>query len=330
MPTAAQLISVIRFHLHELKARNAHHDFEHLCRHLTRLRVYSNILPATGPVSAGGDGGRDFETFSAFVLPHRGAGSEFSKRSSGSRKVAFGCSLQEEIERKIQSDVVTIVNTGAVDEIVYFCEANLAISKRRQLQDRASAHKNVVLQIFDGEAIAELLGDRDTFWIAQEYLRTPGELFPQSAGDPDFYKESLKRWKDRTPMPFSQAGLVEIRCGLRWATTHDDARQDALFWMTRLERYIEADTPRVMRRVAIYELAVASLLAKGEMTSKLGLMDDYYSDLEEWVRIADLQDAATLLLYSFGAWSTGRLAIEPERLVHWRSRLVDCLDANIT
>jgi hypothetical protein len=85
-----------------------------------------------------------------------------------------------------------------------------------------------------------------------------------------------------------------------------------------------------MRRVAIYELAVASLLAKGEMTSKLGLMDDYYSDLEEWVRIADLQDAATLLLYSFGAWSTGRLAIEPERLVHWRSRLVDCLDANIT
>jgi hypothetical protein len=167
MPTTAQLISVIRFHLHELKARNAHHDFEHLCRHLTRLRVYSNVLPATGPVGAGGDAGRDFETFSTFAVPLPGSEAAFFGRSSGRRKVAFGCSLQKKIETKIASDVASIMRGGAVDEIVYFCEQDLAVSRRHRLQNRANAQKGVALQIFDGQAIAELLSDPDTFWIAK-------------------------------------------------------------------------------------------------------------------------------------------------------------------
>ncbi|MEE8270693.1 MAG: hypothetical protein V3R98_03030, partial [Alphaproteobacteria bacterium] len=82
------MISVIRFNISELKARNAHHDFEHLCRHLARLRVYSNVLPATGPVGAGGDAGRDFETFKTSSAWPLTAGSTFAERSSGSRKVA--------------------------------------------------------------------------------------------------------------------------------------------------------------------------------------------------------------------------------------------------
>lgn len=144
-PTSAQL----RFHLSELGSRDAHHEFEHLARHLARARIYSNILPATGPVSAGGDGGRDFETFrTGIALPV--AGSLFSAHLSRDRAVAFACSLEKRIERKIRGDVEKIVATGKVDEIIYFCEANLAIAKRRELVTAASG-MGAQLQIFDGK-----------------------------------------------------------------------------------------------------------------------------------------------------------------------------------
>lgn len=51
----------LRFQLDELSAENGHHTFEHICREAARARIASNLLTATGPVSAGGDAGRDFE-----------------------------------------------------------------------------------------------------------------------------------------------------------------------------------------------------------------------------------------------------------------------------
>jgi hypothetical protein len=44
MANIDQVASQIRFGLDQLSARNAHHDFEHLCRHLTRARICSNVL----------------------------------------------------------------------------------------------------------------------------------------------------------------------------------------------------------------------------------------------------------------------------------------------
>jgi hypothetical protein len=58
--TPEEAAKLIGFALSELSTENAHHEFEHLCRHLTRRKICPNILPATGPVSAGGDQGADF------------------------------------------------------------------------------------------------------------------------------------------------------------------------------------------------------------------------------------------------------------------------------
>ena len=63
MANPSEVEAQVRFALAQLPAQNAHHDFEHICRHLTQQFICSNVLPATGPVSAGGDQGRDFETF---------------------------------------------------------------------------------------------------------------------------------------------------------------------------------------------------------------------------------------------------------------------------
>lgn len=50
----AALFASIRLQLNELSSANCHHAFEQLAQHLARVRVYRNILPATGPVGAGG------------------------------------------------------------------------------------------------------------------------------------------------------------------------------------------------------------------------------------------------------------------------------------
>jgi hypothetical protein len=90
--------SQIRFALFNLKASNGHHVFETLCRALARLTVSRNILPATGPVSAGGDQGRDFETYTT-LLP--GQVEEIGRRLgiSSNDEVAFTCTLQSGLPR---------------------------------------------------------------------------------------------------------------------------------------------------------------------------------------------------------------------------------------
>jgi hypothetical protein len=67
MMSITELAKYIRFQLSELRAQNKHHEFEHLARQFARLRVCENILPATGPVGAGGDNGRDFETYRTYL-----------------------------------------------------------------------------------------------------------------------------------------------------------------------------------------------------------------------------------------------------------------------
>jgi hypothetical protein len=67
MKNVVQLAAYIRFQLEQLKAQNKHHEFEHLARHFARLRICESVLPATGPVGAGGDQGRDFESYRSYL-----------------------------------------------------------------------------------------------------------------------------------------------------------------------------------------------------------------------------------------------------------------------
>lgn len=321
----AQLASVIRFNLGELGARNGHHEFEHLCRHLARARVYSNILPATGPVSAGGDGGRDFETFRTGVNFPLTAGSTYQQNTSLNRVAAFAVTLEKKIAPKIQRDIDNIIASGPVDEIIYFCEANVPVAKRQKLQKGART-KNVDLQVFDGQAISEMLTDKDTFWIAQEYLKIPADLMPRSVDDTDWYRELLGRWSDKQPIVVSHADFIEIKTGLRHATFHVDARQDLNAWLARMEMFLGCDLSRALQRNAEYEVIVATYRGKGDFHQKIPLVDSYFSDFGDFLGLADLQDAATLLVYAWGASLRQNYGGDPEALFCWRRELVAVLD----
>lgn len=318
MVNPVQLAAQLRFHLSELGSRNAHHEFEHLARHLARARIYSNILPATGPVSAGGDGGRDFETFrTGIALPV--AGSLFQARSSRDRAVAFACSLEKRIQGKIRGDVEKIVANGKVDEIVYFCEANLAIAKRQELVAAANG-MGIELQIFDGNTIAEWLAEPDLFWIAEEFLHVPAEISPQVRPD-DGYARHREDWKTRTVLPVSRADFVAIKTGLRHAIFEATARPDLSFWIERMAAFLVPTAPRDLVRSASYEIAVAHLRGRGDMTTQAHLVADYFIDVEVHTDIGDLTTAATLLTYAFGGYWLGQFRVNESDLHDHRRKL---------
>lgn len=107
----AQLAAQIRFALERLSERNAQHEWEQVCRHFTRARICSNILPATGPVQSGGDQGRDFETFRTYLSHSPLAGHSFVGLIAD-KPIAFACTLEKRVEAKVRSDVKTIMAGG--------------------------------------------------------------------------------------------------------------------------------------------------------------------------------------------------------------------------
>ena len=223
---------------------------------------------------------------------------------------------------KIRRDVTKILGLDAVDEIIYFCESNLPVAKRQKLQAWAK-EQGVFLQVFDGQAIAEMLTDLDTFWIAQEYLKIPSELMPRSDVNPSWYSELLKRWSNNLPLFVSRSDFVEIKTGLRHATFNPNVRPDLDLWITLIEHFLRSDAPRQLQRNASYEVIVAIYRGKGILNIGLPLFEDFYSDFDEFLGLADLQDAATLLVYAWGAYID---SAPPELLFELRRRLVSLLE----
>lgn len=129
-------------------------------------------MPATGPVSAGGDQGKDFETFHTYLQSTQIANSTFIGLASD-KTIAFTCSLQrkETIIGKIKSDVTTIMTSGSkVDVVYFFCSADIPTSRRHKLRTWARENYSIELEILDGQAISVLLADPEVFWIAERYL----------------------------------------------------------------------------------------------------------------------------------------------------------------
>jgi hypothetical protein len=157
----------IRFALSQLRARNGHHEFEHLCRHVARTYVTPNLLTATGPVAKGGDQGRDFESFHSYIrqrLPGGFVGLD------GGERIVFACTLQTaRLADKIKDDVGKILGGDPVDRVYVFCAADVTAAERHRLTAWAADH-GVGLDVVDGETLAELLTEDRARWIAERYL----------------------------------------------------------------------------------------------------------------------------------------------------------------
>ncbi|MGV9722806.1 hypothetical protein [Nocardia beijingensis] len=200
----------IQFALSKMSARNAHHEFEQLCEYFARERIDQNVLPATGPVSAGGDQGRDFETF-------RGV--------SGRRTMVGACTLQKaNLPQKIKSDVAAIVDGGPVDDIYIFCAEDLPVAHRHTLERWAQETHNVHLEIIDGNGLSTQLATPALYEHARKFLRLPSwemlsdTAVPEGKHSTECMPNEPSRFQPALPQPLHLAQVRDAivpRNGLR-------------------------------------------------------------------------------------------------------------------
>lgn len=332
MASIDQVISQIRFGLEQLSSRNAHHEFEHLCRHLTRARICSNILPATGPVAAGGDQGRDFETFRTYLNSTSIANSTFVGFAS-SKPIAFACSLEDKksINRKIKSDVRTITASGStIEGVHYFASADIAVAIRHKLQAWARTTHQVNLEVYDGNAIAELLGERDVFWIAERFLNIPAEIFPVVTSENEtWYAKVISKWRSKTPSGRSFPEFVEIRLAARQAFLKPALRQDLPFWIHLIESNFLASPFDGIRRRAIYEVCFLNLRGLNSLEGYEDLLRNFFLDLDSLSSPADLEDARVLASYCTGALGQGVVRLSFEEVSAWQQEIVSKIDQRL-
>ena len=88
--------------------RNEHHTFEEICYRIAKRLLSSNVLLATGPVSAGGDQGRDAETYYTRLPQELPAAGGFVGRAT-TEPLVVACSVQKSgLGEKIRADVKAI------------------------------------------------------------------------------------------------------------------------------------------------------------------------------------------------------------------------------
>ena len=317
-----ELAKYIRFQLGELRAQNKHHEFEHLARQFARLRVCENILPATGPVGAGGDKGRDFETYRTYLASTPIATSTFLGLVKD-KKLAFTCSLQQDIARKIKSDISVICASGqVVHAIYYFCEADLPIGKRQTLQEWCKETFQADLEVFDGQALSEQLTDMDVFWIAEEYLGVPSESYPRATSTDSAYERYKERWIENDQVPVSFADFSQVKYGLRRATFKGSAKPDLTNWLCKMETYLGSDKSNPLFYRSRYEISVASLRGLNNLTSKREIVEEYFSRIDKLDDIPGLREAGTLLSYCSTAFRLGHFDIDVNKLSKWSQVLI--------
>lgn len=319
----------IKFQLNDLAVNNAHHKFEDLCFHLTQQRICSNILPATGPVSAGGDQGRDFETFETNLESSSISNSAFIGLKS-SKRIVFSCSTTKDIINKIKRDVKSILSHELpCDKIVYFCTENVAVSERHKLEEWAQEKYSIPIEIFDGNAITNLLVDRELFWIAERYLDVSGEIYPRHDDEKDSYIKSLEYWKADEASVLNYASFYEIKESIRHAVFDTaDAKQDIPFWIKILEKFRDDDFGDLKRR-AMYEIAVASYRGLGTFIGRESMLREFFDMISNLENIGALEDYSVLLSYCMPAAYNGLVRLKIDELKNWHNRLLERLDAKL-
>lgn len=302
----------IRFALNNMRSQNDHHPFERLCFDLTKQKICSNIIPSTGPVSAYGDMGIDFQTFKGCV--------EYGFISD--QKMIFACSMQQDgLESKIKDDAGKIhKNFPDIKSIYYFCEKNIPIGKQEAIKQDVKDNLEIVLEILDGEGITSLLSDYDLYWIAEQYLGIPSELYPKPNRN-EWYEEYRNKWDKLAPI--SAKDFLDVKCALRRATFLKELKIDLPFWISKMEEYAHRPDLDDLIRKANYEVLVATLRGKNDIIKFDELAVKYFDNF----RIesdSSIEDAICLTVYAIGARKFGS-KISDNIIDTWKSEILSKL-----
>lgn len=319
--------SQIRFALEQLKPQNKYHEFEDIAREFTRQRICKNLLPATGPVGAGGDQGRDFETFHTYLDDSLSIDDTYLFEGvSKTGNIFFACSLQEEIAPKIKSDIRSIFSyTSEKRPISYFCVEDVPVGHRNKLIQWCQDENDVALQIFDGQALAENLSDPDIFWIAVEFLNIPADIYPKPTNDDELYNEYREIWIEKDTQPINVSDYCQIKYGLRIATFNTKLNPDLPAWIEAIKKLLGDGNSSQNRKVQ-YEICVAALRGQNNLTAYKDTVIEYFEDFEKISDPSELTDVSVLLSYCSTAQTVGQFEIETAYLHETSKRFVAHVD----
>ncbi|MGC4829850.1 hypothetical protein [Micromonospora arida] len=311
-----QLRAFVRYSLSQLRNRNEHHRFEHLCVALARQRITPNIVVGSGPVSSGGDQGRDFETFRAYTQEHvRDVGVKLDIKDE--QTIVFCCTVgQDDISKKVRRDLKSLTSSGTkADVVVYFSEQDIPTATRHKLAEEALAREKLRLELLDGQTITGLLCDRDTFWIAVEFLDVPVHFAPQDAG-PEWYSASRTRWLENERRASTSGDLMELAACIRFATLNEGLRGDIAMWLGKMSPILEEGVDPDLRRRARYETAVANYRGLGNLRTADALVRLVLEAARLSESVEEIDSASVLYQYAQSAWmfqATGLQADELDR-----------------
>lgn len=330
-PRRRALIAQLLFQLDQLSATNSHHEFEHICRHLARETITPNILPATGPVTAGGDEGRDFETFTTFIRRVETRSSLF--RGIGeSKPLVFACSITDKsrIKAKVRDDLAKICAREAPYLVYFFSNQNIPVAARLELARECVDTYGCRLEILDAQAMAEQFTDPTLFWIAEEYLHIPSDLLPEPQVAPkSAYADTRRRWVEETQTPYTFADFVSVKYGLRAATFEPEYKADLTRWLAVMEKLIAPEQRESLVRRAQYELCVATLRGLHDLRPREPMVHEYLADWARWTKPAELRDSAVLLSYASSAVLHREFDADPALLHGYSAEIVAFVDAEI-
>ena len=327
MSNPAQVATQVRFALSQLPRHNAHYVFEHICRHFTRQFICSNVLPATGPVSAGGDQGRDFETFPSYLRRELGPHGGFVGLVSEGT-IAFVCTTQaDNVVGKVAEDIEKVCASGhPVHGVVAFTLESIPLPlatnfKTRHKRPTTSGSNYLMLKRFQS-----YLPLRTAFGWREQYLEMPAEVAPpQPSSDEhlsDTYIERRGRWREKQMSDPTIGDFIDLKFGIRFATFREAARPDLPFWLGLMREMLSdcALSPQVRQR-ARYELVVASLRGLNDMKPVDRIAREFLDESLGESEPARLLDAATLLTYVAGAAKNGVTRITPAEHTTWNADL---------
>ncbi|MEI3867302.1 hypothetical protein V6S02_09450 [Microbacterium sp. CCNWLW134] len=332
MTSRAELEARIRFGLSTLKETNSHHDFEIISLGLARKRIATNLMPATGPVAAGGDQGRDAESYWTNLMNEEGPTSLFIVGATN-ENVVLACTTQQgDVTTKIRSDIQSICGRGeTVNRVVYFTLTPVAVGKRHELQEHARADHNIALDIWDALAISKELAEHDLYHLAVDYLHLPAALAPERPASatprPDWYEDDLARWRARTLPASSLGDLIDLRDGLRSASTDPSLVADLPEWLAFAETLLEnADSDEVTVR-AQFEIAWATMRGTKTLRPADRHVRAFFSLVPETLDDPGIvRDATMLLDLGYGAMLRGVTDTSRSELETWHQTLVNSID----
>ncbi|MDF3308923.1 hypothetical protein P3H15_28315 [Rhodococcus sp. T2V] len=329
-PSSAE--TFIRFQLEQLAARNEHHKFEQICTRIARRRISSNILLSIGPASAGGDQGRDTETYYTRLPEELPGAAGFVGRAT-SRPVAVACTVQRTgLPAKIRGDLASICrpNSSSVENVAFFSVHEISAAKKHELQQHARAEHQVNLEIFVGEDIATFLAEPDLVWVAQKDLDLPAAMVPEQHDEtaPRWYNDILSGLRHRNAPLLSFGDLSQVRQGLRHATFDAAAKPDLPEWLEYTGQFLptqDASEDEVTFR-ARYEISVARLRGMDSLDGVEGHIRaamDFALDSES---PAVIEDAGVLLMYWGGGWVRDLATCSPNELRDYNLRMRKHID----